>query len=175
MPEIRKADLTSPWKDSVKTTFKYTKPTDDINLHNLHNLSNVMFEHINLYLQALDLNQACKINLLDSWFNFNGRGAYQSAHHHLPSSTLSAVYYHQTNEQDGNIRFNSPCAAQSMFPLWQHVNVFHVKDSAEYAPKVGKLLIFPSYLLHSVHENQTDHERISISCNFVVTPHNENI
>ena len=45
-------------------------------------------------------------------------------------------------------------------------NTFHAKV----APEGGKLLMFPSWLEHGVAQNQTDAERISMSCNFEMRP-----
>jgi uncharacterized protein (TIGR02466 family) len=166
---VRQSDLTNPWPDSVKTTFKYNTPNNnDVIKHKLNFLQTNIFDHITIYLKELGIQQPCKIDLTESWFNFGGRGAYQAVHNHL-GSTLSAIYYHQTNEQDGDICFWSPCSSHSAFPFWRVANALGVKDAVAYKPQIGKLIIFPSYLLHAVYENKTEHERISIAFNFVIT------
>jgi len=167
LPNIRQSDLTNPWLDSVKTTFKYDGTNNDLAKHDLQALQELVFEHIGVYLEQLKIQSPVEVHLTESWFNFGGRGAYQSVHSHN-TSTLSVVYYHQTNEQDGDICFRSPCAVHICFPLWKLAKTISTKEAVVYAPQVGKLLIFPSYLLHSVFENTTEHERISVAINFKV-------
>ena len=172
---VRQSNLTNPWQDGVKTTFKYNRPhNNDVIEYKLNCLQTNVFDHITIYLKELGVQQPCKIDLTESWFNFGGSGAYQAVHNHF-NSTLSAVYYHQTNEQDGDICFRSPCSSHSTFPFWRMANALGIKDGVVYTPQVGKLIIFPSYLLHSVYENKTEHERISIAFNFIVTPHSQDI
>jgi uncharacterized protein (TIGR02466 family) len=167
---IRQSDLTNPWDDNMPTTYKYSS-VNDVHKYNLQGLRNNMLEHLGVYLRDLGLDRAYKADLLESWFNFGGRGTYQAAHRH-PFSTLSAVYYHQTNGQDGNICFKAPCAAHSAFVLWQFTNAVTTKDAVVISPQVGKIIIFPSYLLHMVYENKTEDERISVAFNFSVQVQN---
>jgi uncharacterized protein (TIGR02466 family) len=167
LPKIRQADLTNPWQDGVQTTFKYTQGhNNDVVKHNLSLLRTTLFEHVSIYLTELCV-QPCEVELTESWFNFGRRGAYQAAHSH-PSSTLSAVYYHQTNEQDGNICFHCANPVYGISPLWKLADTLGTREAVAYTPRVGKVIIFPSYLLHSVYENKTEDERISIACNFLI-------
>ena len=53
----------------------------------------------------------------------------------------------------------NPCPMFTTFMLEHLNNNFVIK------PKVGKLLLFPSWLEHGVHINHTDHERMSVSFN----------
>jgi uncharacterized protein (TIGR02466 family) len=167
LPLIRQKNLDNPWYDNVKTTFKYGEGTNDLGEYNLNLLQDALFNHVRIYLRELGLQKECTISIVESWFNFGERGAHQTAHRHA-LSTISVVYYHQTNEHDGNICFLSPCAAHNLFPLWQLTEAINTKSDVIYSPQVGKMLVFPSYLVHSVHENKTNHERISIAVNFLV-------
>ena len=42
-----------------------------------------------------------------------------------------------------------------------------------FEPKEGMLLVFPSWLLHSVEQNLSDEDRVVLSINFCLTPDNE--
>lgn len=106
-----------------------------------------------------------KVYITDSWINFTCKGEFHHLHHH-PNSFLSAVFYldtiptdeiifhHyrkdflkiQTSEYNG---FNSDC--------WM-VNA-----------EKNSLIVFPSYLQHSVNPISEDRKRISLSMNSFVS------
>jgi uncharacterized protein (TIGR02466 family) len=106
------------------------------------------------------------------WSIINPPGSSNRSHIH-PASLWSGVYYVQTPENAGNIEFTDPRTQQLMMPpryvpnkkrsptCWTKVN---------FTPKSGLLLIFPSWLYHSVAPNLsekkgTDSERVIISFN----------
>lgn len=106
------------------------------------------------------------------WSIINARGSSNRAHVH-PGCTWSGVYYIQTPEDCGNIEFIDPRTENLMQQpryvpnrqrpqnCWTKVNVL---------PKAGKMLIFPSWLYHSVAPNLSEAEgrageRVIISFN----------
>lgn len=99
------------------------------------------------------------LRLDNSWVNYSSKYHFQNQHSHMPAK-ISGVYYIKSNEQDGNLRIHSP--------------IRHIpgggsgisSKTVEYAPQAGKLIIFPSWVEHSVRPNMTDDVRISVSFNF---------
>jgi uncharacterized protein (TIGR02466 family) len=89
----------------------------------------------------------------------NELGSYAVMHDH-GSSDISGVYYYKTNEQDGNLFFQTPNKLLSSNFLFKSI-----PSIVEYTPKVGKIVLFPGWLNHGVHTNTTDNERVSISFN----------
>lgn len=102
--------------------------------------------------------------IINSWGIINPKYGYNAMHNH-PKSTLSGVYYIQAPENCGDIVFRDPREVCQMIVLplkkqnpWTYQRVF-------YRPKAGRLLIFPSWLLHEVKPNLSDDERICVSFN----------
>ncbi len=102
------------------------------------------------------------------WANINPPGAMNRAHQH-PNSLWSGVYYIKAPKNSGLLRIDDPRAAASMnrprmkegtppARLWREVS---------YEPAPGKLIMFPSWLTHSVDPNESDDIRISVSFNFI--------
>jgi len=75
---------------------------------------------------------------------------------------MSGVYYIQLPQGTDVINFEDPRPARMMdFQMSCIVN----DEYFAYNPKVGELLLFPSWLPHFVLPNTSDEERISISFN----------
>ena len=110
-----------------------------------------------------DLNkQSVSINNL--WAIINEKGAWNQKHHHS-NSDLSAAYYVCAHENCGDIVFYDPRPA----PVYKHPipkspnNLNATVNSIK--PEAGMLVLFPSYLEHSVNPNMSDKKRIVISFN----------
>lgn len=102
--------------------------------------------------------------VINSWGIINPKHGYNAMHNH-PISMLSGVYYIKAPENCGDIVFRDPREVRqmTMLPLkrqnrWTYQRVF-------YHPREGRLLIFPSWLLHEVKPNLSDEERICVSFN----------
>ena len=84
------------------------------------------------------------------------KGEYQSKKRNTPYD-LSVIYFYQTNGEDGNLMFETDSSNLESTSLkfgFPFNNMF-------YRPKLGRLIIFPSWLNHRVHTNETDSERIT--------------
>ena len=96
--------------------------------------------------------------------NFGKQNASNARHIHS-NNYISSAYYVKAPHKCGNIIFYDPRSVTSFrYPKITNPNqlnstVFSVQ------PKEGLLVLFPSYLYHSVDMNQTDEERIVISFN----------
>ena len=98
------------------------------------------------------------------WLNKNGPGDYNKAHIH-PNAIMSGTYYVQTPPRSGNIELHDPVPARPMLPFPVKKRKPNNSPSVEYACQEGLLLVFPSWLLHSVQPNRSDEFRVSISFN----------
>ena len=90
--------------------------------------------------------------------------AHNSVHNHA-NSLLSGVYYVKAPPNCGKIFFRDPREARLMAapPVIQHT-YWTFKDVA-YEPVEGRMLIFPSWLLHGVMPNMSDDIRVALSFN----------
>ena len=106
--------------------------------------------------------QTAKIN--NMWAIINTGGSANLRHQH-GNSTISGAYYVRAPINSGDIVFYDPRPA----PVYSHPNVVSPNmlnaQVNSISPKEGALVLFPSYLDHSVNENLSGDERIVISFN----------
>ena len=110
-------------------------------------------KNINVALNDMnwDLNkQSVKINNL--WAIINEQGAGNQKHHHS-NSDLSAAYYVSAHENCGDIVFYDPRPAPVYKnPITKNPNNLNATVNS-IKPEAGMLVLFPSYLEHSVNPN----------------------
>ena len=107
-------------------------------------------------------NQTVKIT--NMWSIINKQNSFNERHHH-GNSALSAAYYVKADKDSGNIVFYDPRPAFTFsHPDNSHVNDLNAQIKS-ITPKSGMLILFPSYLEHSVEPSKSDQDRIVISFN----------
>ena len=109
----------------------------------------------------------------DQWLNINTKGDFNPPHIH-PGRHYSGCYYVQFPENSGNIHFLDPRPQHRIYapdPLApKNSNAFNVTNKYDsslftYPIQEGKVLIFPSWLMHYVDPNPQESLRISIAFN----------
>ena len=109
--------------------------------------------------------QTAKIN--NMWAIINTGGAANLRHQH-GNSTISGAYYVRAPKNSGDIVFYDPRPA----PVYSHPNVTNPNllnaQINGVSPNEGALVLFPSFLDHSVNENLSNNERIVISFNIKI-------
>jgi len=122
-------------------------------------------KNINISLNDMDWDVTKQsVNIKSMWAIINEQAAWNQKHHHS-NSDLSAAYYVSAHENCGDIVFYDPRPA----PVYKHPipkspnNLNATVNSIK--PEAGMLVLFPSYLEHSVNPNMSDKKRIVISFN----------
>ena len=112
-------------------------------------------------------NQIVKITSM--WSIVNKKDSFNERHHH-GNSDLSAAYYVCADEDSGDIVFYDP-RQSFMFshPEAEKVNDLNAQVKS-ISPKSGRLVLFPSYLDHSVQPSKSNNDRIVISFNISLIP-----
>jgi uncharacterized protein (TIGR02466 family) len=115
--------------------------------------------------------QAARFNLnceFVSWANINRWGSHNSVHNHC-NSHWSGVYYVTVPKFDdddidraGDIMFYDPRGAVNMMV---HPGRCNDGEAIRVSPIAGHMLLFPSWLYHSVNPFKSDVVRISIAFN----------
>ena len=102
-------------------------------------------------------NQNLKIGMM--WFNISNFGNYNIIHNHQNNldfnnggSIVSGILYLKIPENGGGLNFYNPL----------DINLNHYHE-----PKEGQLLLFDSFLPHSVDANLNQEDRISIAFNYI--------
>jgi uncharacterized protein (TIGR02466 family) len=108
------------------------------------------------------------------WATVLARGAMHKAHSH-PNNLLSGVYYVRTHPGTDSINFHDPRRQTSV--IRPPVTELTAENTDQVVVRVrnGTLLMFPSYLEHSVDANTSAEERISISFNIMFSSFTENL
>ena len=111
--------------------------------------------------------------LTQSWVNQNRKHEGTHVHAH-PNSIVSAVFYMDLPQNNGLIRFhkfkpigNTTYYMEPSIDPDSASKNFYAYDWIDIQVQTGDLVIFPSYLGHSVPENQNDEDRWSLAMNAV--------
>ena len=132
-----------------------------------------LFEYIcqMAYKAVADLDFVeCDIALTEAWLNVNdSRQCMNSEHIH--GEVFSGVFYIQAPKGSGKLNLVNP----GINKMWHGCHLVSQKnqftgESIVIEPTEGNIILFPSYLPHSVQTNDHDEERISISFNIIALP-----
>lgn len=112
----------------------------------------------------------CDVFITSSWVSVNSsRQCMNSEHVH--GEVFSGVFYLSAPEESGKLVLQNPAINR----MWKGCALTSQKnpftgESIRIEPVEGNILLFPSYLPHSVETNNHDKERISISFNLIALP-----
>lgn len=109
-----------------------------------------------------------------SWLSYKHPGQHHTMHSH-PNSLISGVFYFgESVDKTPAIKFhkveggfNTACISPRLIDDKRKFKYAHKEFSVEFAP--GLLLLFPSYLHHSVPLNKSEAVRCSLAFNVVPT------
>jgi uncharacterized protein (TIGR02466 family) len=114
------------------------------------------------------------VEITGCWATVLARGAAHKAHSH-PNNFLSGVYYVRTRPGSDAINFHDPrTQARVIRPPVVELTAENT-DQVVVRVTNGTLLMFPSYLEHSVDANVNEEERISVSFNVMFSSFTENL
>jgi len=116
--------------------------------------------------------EACEIT--GCWATVLATGAVHKAHSH-PNNFLSGVYYVRTRPGSDAINFHDPRSQAGV--IRPPVVELTSENTDQVVVRVtnGTLLMFPSYLEHSVDANASEEERISVSFNVMFSSFTEKL
>ena len=154
---------TSPVKYSANGYTSYGVNSDVLRMPQLSALKGFLDEVIKQCHQEAKLNGEPK--LMSSWFSINRKYTYHEEHHHMPD-VWSGVYYVQADQDHPGLTLVN----SNQKTHWPRTGVTQLTESN--SPEVtcvattGTVIIFPSYLLHKVHQQMVDKERITVAFNY---------
>lgn len=121
------------------------------------------------FFKELDIEgQNVKLRLCGMWKNTYSKHAFQEIHDHSPHHFSGVLFL--TDEQPGDSRFYFVNKHGSEIPqgwrkLRKNQNILHAGRYWVKAER-GRIIFFPSYLMHGVTEHQSDKPRQTVSFNF---------
>jgi uncharacterized protein (TIGR02466 family) len=115
-----------------------------------------------------------EVEITGCWATVLARGAAHKAHSH-PNNFLSGVYYVRTRPGSDAINFHDPRTQAGV--IRPPVVELTGENTDQVVVRVtnGTLLMFPSYLEHSVDANVNEEERISVSFNVMFSSFTEKL
>ena len=128
-------------------------------IENSHVFQSFLKTHVHKYLQEIGIKHIDEYYINNSWYTSTTNGQYAHLHSH-GGSDISGVYYISTNQRDGNIYFHSPHYVSE-----NNYIIAHLDMARQVTPSKGKLLLWPSFLMHGTRINETNHNRVSLSFN----------
>jgi uncharacterized protein (TIGR02466 family) len=147
------------WGDNIKTTY-HNEDKNSVLKYELAGLKEFTVPVVKYFSELLYLQSYT--NMFESWVNYQSKHQHQRQHTH-PGSKISAVYYIQSNGNDGNLTFHAPLSTMEQGTAssdeWNYSMI-------SYPPVAGRLFVFPSWVPHSVGDNMTDDTRVSVAMNF---------
>jgi len=114
------------------------------------------------------------LKITNLWLNVNGKGHYNNLHTHA-GSVLSGVYYVDVPSCcSGHINFHNRFEDMMLKESWgcdanfnKYQNEHYNRTDYFMDPKDDMMILFPSWLQHSVSKSASDDDRISLSFNII--------
>lgn len=125
-------------------------------------------EHLLTYIKnTLDCKQ--EFYITNSWIAISKPGEKHHVHFH-PNSIISGVLYLQAEKNCGDIVLHHKSSIRNNFDFSYDLNSYNIFNSStwRYTVSTGQILIFPSWVNHSVEENKSDSDRIILGFNTFV-------
>jgi len=112
----------------------------------------------------------CDIALTSAWLNINDSRQCMNLEH-VDEDIFSGVFYLKVPKESGKLVISNP----SLNRMWGGIKLRYQKNQftgeiISIEPVEGNIILFPSYLPHSVETNNHDEEYISISFNLIALP-----
>ena len=127
----------------------------------LEKLYNWCQVNVDTFLTELGKDEKAEIYITKSWLNKNKTNKFHHPHHH-PNSIVSAILYVDGEPTVPTLFHNSNNFSNFMF--YNKGNMFN-SNLFQVTNENGRLILFPSYLSHSVGVNTSNKTRVSISFN----------
>jgi uncharacterized protein (TIGR02466 family) len=114
------------------------------------------------------------VEITGCWATVLAKGATHKAHSH-PNNFLSGVYYVRVHPGSDTINFHDP--RRQTHVIRPPVVELTAENTDQVVVRLtnGTLLMFPSYLEHSVDANMSEEERISVSFNVMFSSFTETL
>ena len=131
-------------------------------------LSHCILSNCRSYYKELEIDvDSYSFTFTEMWFNISHKGQYQDKHRH-PNCLTSGSYYLAVPPNSGALYLHSPLNSQLIVPVKK--GTLENTSLVTIEPQENSLILFPSWLEHSVGQNKFDELRISISFNINIYP-----
>jgi uncharacterized protein (TIGR02466 family) len=142
-----------------------SKETKMFQYTELCNIKSICENHLQQYVQTV-LNCRQEIYITNSWTTRNSSGDSHHIHYHQ-NSIISGVIYLQVPNKDNAITFHHKSALKKQFEFEYSIDEYNIfnSDTWKVPIKQGEIILFPSWLNHSVNVNESNTDRIVLGFN----------
>lgn len=133
---------------------------DDPRLSNIRSLLEGCIQEYLISVEGCSEDVSGGISL--SWLNFTQPDEYHPIHRH-PNSFISGVLYIDLGDESGLIMFQQP--SKNLIQPAAPSHPAYLRDFKLLHVRTGDILLFPSYLEHSVPKNTSGRTRVSLAFN----------
>ena len=144
--------------------------TEDHNIFNnrLEKIKRFCELHLDNYIKQIIVpNKKINLYITQSWLNVTKPNEFHHEHFHQ-NSIISGVFYVSTVENDSITFFDPNSKIKNLIKITTNeYNPFNSTDMT-FSVKDNQLILFPSWMNHSVQANKSTKDRISISFNTFV-------
>jgi uncharacterized protein (TIGR02466 family) len=131
---------------------------------NISNLMKTIETNSKIIFEDYGIKKGINLVIDYFWININPSGAHNIPHIH-PTPGLSGVYYASVPKNSGKVIFYNNFMMQYVNEILLDGNNKNTHSTVTYETFNGRVLIFPSWLPHSVEANNSSEDRISIAFN----------
>jgi len=155
----KKNDYSSKLASQIKNEIKIS------NFFIKKNLSKELIKNIKKYLKKYDAKKTKEITILNLWVVRQFKNEYNPIHYH--NGQLSGVGYLKLpkNMNQNKMVRNKKNKTNGTIDFINGQNNFLSKSIYNLTPKLGDLILFPSYLMHAAYPFNIEGERRSFSFN----------
>jgi len=159
----KKNDYSSKLASQIKNEIKIPKKIVD------KSLSKELTKNIKEYLKKSDVKKVKKIRIINLWVVRQFKNEYNPIHYH--EGQLSGVGYLKIpkNMNQNKLVKNKNFKTNGTIDFINGQKNFLSKSIYNLNPKLGDLLIFPNYLMHTAYPFNIDGERRSFSFNAMIS------
>lgn len=145
------------------TKISTTKEENIISHYHLVDLENYILDTVKSYVfDFLKINDNINFFIKKSWLVKSKPGGFGRTHSH-PNSILSGVLYYSTPVNCGNLLLHDTNSNFGTILFGSSESNFFNSKMISVKPEPGKMIIFPSNMLHEVGMNNSNADRISLS------------
>jgi uncharacterized protein (TIGR02466 family) len=155
----KKNDYSSKLASQIKNEIKFTKSFID------KNLSKELIKNIKNYLKQSAVKNIKEIKIINLWVVRQFKNEYNPIHYH--NGQLSGVGYLKIpkNMNQNKMVKNKKIKTNGTIDFINGQRSFLSKSIYNLNPKLGDLILFPNYLMHTAYPFNIDGERRSFSFN----------
>ena len=159
----KKNDYSSKLASQIENEIKFTKSFID------KNLSEELINNIKNYLRQSDIKNIKEIKIINLWAVRQFKNEYNPIHYH--NGQLSGVGYLKIpkNMNQNKMVKNKKIKTNGTIDFINGQRSFLSKSIYNLNPKLGDLILFPNYLMHTAYPFNINGERRSFSFNVKIT------